>query len=194
MPLSRALMAVAAVGLLAIFGCPQEMEEGEPDRQVKAPAEIEAPEITAAVAVLHPTEGHDVEGTVRFEQAAGGIKVTADVTGLSPGKHGFHVHETGDCTAPDASSAGGHFAPDGNPHGAPTDEERHVGDLGNITADENGEAHLEWTDDRLAFAGPHSIIGRAVIVHGGEDDLTSQPSGDAGPRVACGVVGIAETR
>ena len=120
-----------------------------------------------------------------------GIRVIVDMEGLSPGDHGFHVHEYGDCSAPDGTSAGGHFNPDGQPHGAPTDTERHVGDLGNISADGMGMAHLEWTDTFLSFSGPHSIVGRGVIVHAGADDLTSQPTGNAGARVACGVIGIA---
>lgn len=148
--------------------------------------------ITKAVAVLHGTKGNDVSGTVTFLKEGGQIKVTADITGLKPGKHGFHIHQYGDCSADDGSSAGGHFNPDNIKHGAPGDSVRHVGDLGNIEADQNGNAHFEWSDDLLSFSGPHSIIGRGVIVHAGEDDLTSQPTGNAGPRVACGVIGIAK--
>jgi Cu-Zn family superoxide dismutase len=102
------------------------------------------------------------------------------------------VHELGDCTAPDGTSAGGHFNPEGMPHGAPADAQRHVGDLGNLTADDSGMAHYERTDDVIALSGDHSIVGRGIIVHAGADDLTSQPTGAAGARVACGVIGIAE--
>ncbi|NIR42453.1 MAG: superoxide dismutase family protein [Gemmatimonadetes bacterium] len=150
-----------------------------------------AEKIEGAVAVLHPTEGNEARGIVTFQRADGGIKIGANIEGLAPGKHGFHIHELGNCSAPDGTSAGGHFNPEGMPHGAPSDEERHVGDLGNLTAVESGRADYERTDSHIAFEGTHSIIGRAVIVHAGEDDLTSQPSGDAGPRVACGVIGIA---
>lgn len=149
-------------------------------------------DIPAAVAVLHPTEGSDVHGTVTFTKAANSIRIMADVYGLIPGKHGFHIHEFGDCSAPDAASAGGHFNPDNMPHGAPDDMNRHVGDLGNLVADEEGNARYERKDSLIAFSGDHSIIGLAVVVHAGEDDLTSQPSGNAGPRVACGVIGIAK--
>lgn len=145
-----------------------------------------------AVAVLHPTEGNKVTGLVTFTSTSDGIRVIADVEGLSPGKHGFHIHEYGDCSAPNGTSAGGHFNPEAKMHGAPTDAVRHVGDLGNITAGSNGKAHFEWTDKLLSFDGPHSIIGRAVIIHAGEDDLKSQPTGNAGDRVACGVIGIAK--
>jgi Cu-Zn family superoxide dismutase len=147
--------------------------------------------VTEAVAVLHPTEGNEAHGIVSFTKVEGGIKITADVEGLSPGKHGFHIHEYGDCSASDGTSAGGHFNPENMPHGAPADVERHVGDLGNLEADDGGKAHYERTDDLISFAGAHSIIGLAVIVHAGEDDLTSQPTGNAGSRVACGVIGIA---
>jgi Cu-Zn family superoxide dismutase len=129
---------------------------------------------------------------VAFTKMENGIQVVAHVEGLTPGDHGFHIHEYGDCSAPDATSAGGHFAPLGKPHGAPTSTDRHVGDLGNITAGEDGAAHLEWLDTHLAFSGPQSILGRAVIVHADPDDLTSQPTGNAGGRVACGVIGIAK--
>jgi Cu-Zn family superoxide dismutase len=151
-----------------------------------------AGKIEKAVAVLHPTEGNHVTGIVTFVHQSGKVHVSADVKGLTPGKHGFHIHAWGDCSAPDGTSAGGHFNPEGKQHGAPTDVNRHVGDLGNIEADSSGEAHLEWTDPILSFTGPHSIIGRAVIVHAGEDDLKSQPTGNAGSRVACGVIGIAK--
>ncbi|MEJ2637687.1 MAG: superoxide dismutase family protein [Calditrichia bacterium] len=147
-------------------------------------------EITKAIAVLHPTDGYSVHGTVTFTKVDGGIKVVADVQDLSPGKHGFHIHSAGDCSAIDASSAGGHFNPEGTKHGGPESKERHVGDLGNLVAGDDGQAHYEWVDPLLSFEGLHDIIGRAVIVHLGPDDLTSQPSGNAGPRVACGVIGI----
>jgi Cu-Zn family superoxide dismutase len=149
----------------------------------------EAPAVTSAVAVLHPTEGNAATGTVRFEATAVGVEITTELEGLSPGDHGFHVHEYGDCSALDGTSAGGHFNPEGVPHAGPDAAERHVGDLGNVTADSAGRVRSTWTDLVIALDGPHSIVGRAVVVHGGADDLTSQPSGAAGPRVACGVVG-----
>jgi Cu-Zn family superoxide dismutase len=147
-----------------------------------------------AVAVLSPTTGNQVHGTVIFTKVRNGVKVVADVEGLSPGKHGFHIHEFGDCTALDGKSAGGHFNPEGTPHGAQTAsaKNRHVGDLGNITAINSGKAHLELVDSLLAVEGAHSVIGRGVILHAGKDDLTSQPTGAAGARVACGVIGIAK--
>jgi Cu-Zn family superoxide dismutase len=150
------------------------------------------PGITRAVAVLHGIKGNEVSGTVTFTKENNTIRVVADIVGLKPGKHGFHIHEYGDCSSEDGSSAGGHFNPDNVKHGAPTDAVRHVGDLGNIEADNNGRAHLEMTDSLLSFSGSHSIIGRGVILHSGTDDLVSQPSGNAGARIACGVIGIAK--
>ena len=143
-----------------------------------------------AICVLHPTEGNEVSGTVKFTQDGAEVKVVADLEGLTPGKHGFHIHEYGDCSNPDGTSAGGHYNPLDKKHGAPTDANRHVGDLGNIEADENGNAHLEMTDTLINLGGRYSIIGRAVIVHADEDDFESQPTGNAGARVACGVIGI----
>lgn len=148
--------------------------------------------ITKAVAVLHPTEGNMVHGTVTFTKEAEGIHVVADLEGLQAGSHGFHIHEYGDCSAPDGTSAGGHFNPMAKPHAGPMEAMRHVGDLGNIVADADGKAHLDWLDTQLSFSGPSSIIGRGVIVHIQEDDLKTQPTGGAGARVACGVIGIAK--
>ena len=141
-----------------------------------------------AVAVLHAASGGKVEGTVWFEPAGSGVKVKARVTGLTPGTHGFHVHEFGDCSAADFASAGGHFNPMSQPHGAPQAAARHVGDLGNIEAGADGVATLEWTDSQLAFDGHHGVVGRAVIVHAKADDLKSQPAGDSGDRIAGGVI------
>ena len=146
----------------------------------------------SAIAVLIPTEGNDLQGTVTFIQMSEGVRVQANITGLAAGTaHGFHVHQYGDCSASDGTSAGGHFNPHGADHAGPDAASRHVGDLGNIPVNDAGEATYDRIDTRLAFEGESSIIGHAFIVHGGSDDLSSQPSGAAGPRVACGVIGIA---
>jgi len=150
-----------------------------------------AVQVTRAIAVIHGTEGNDVQGLVTFTQESNGIKIVADITGLTPGEHGFHIHELGNCSAPDATSAGGHYNPEKKSHGGPNDMERHVGDLGNITADESGHAVYERVDNLMSLNGTHSIIGRSIIIHKGPDDLKTQPTGNAGPRVACGIIGIA---
>ena len=149
-------------------------------------------DLLSGVCILYPTEGSETSGIVKFIQTSEGMKIVAEVRGLTPGKHGFHIHEFGDCSRLDGKSAGGHFNPDDKKHGAPDGSERHIGDLGNLVAGEDGKAHYEWTDSHISFTGPNSIIGRAIIVHAGEDDLTSQPTGNAGARLACGVIGLAK--
>ena len=159
-----------------------------PDEPGTADTTATAPRV--AVAELAPASGSNVEGTVTFTEQDENILVVAQVRGLEPGRHGFHIHEHGDCSAPDASSAGGHFAPLNDPHGAPSEKpgERHVGDFGNLVADSSGVSEYRREDNVIAFEGERSIIGKAVIIHQEADDLTSQPSGAAGPRIACGVI------
>ncbi|MFO7445450.1 MAG: superoxide dismutase family protein [Ignavibacteriaceae bacterium] len=159
--------------------------EGWPEQQM-----ADSINFNKAVAVLHPAGKSNVKGIVTFTREDNVIKVSAEISGLKPGKHGFHIHEFGDCSAPDASSAGGHFNPVGNQHAGPTSQNRHTGDLGNIEADANGNASLQLTDSVMTFYGINSIIGHAVVVHEKEDDFTTQPTGDAGGRIACGVIGI----
>jgi len=142
----------------------------------------------AATARLAPTAGSQVHGTVTFRQEGDKVRVHAEISGLTPGEHGFHVHEVGDCSDPEGKSAGGHFNPDGLDHGGPHDAIRHVGDLGNLLADESGTAVLDTEDALVALDGASSVIGRSVIVHADPDDMTSQPTGAAGARVACGVI------
>lgn len=150
---------------------------------------VRADDVTSrAVADLAPTQGQKVHGQVVFERKSGGVEVIAKLEGLTPGTHGFHVHEVGDCSAPDASSAKGHFNPGQQPHGARDAAQRHEGDLGNITADASGKAEAKLVDSKLSFDGAQSIVGKAVIVHEKADDFKTQPTGDAGGRVACGVV------
>jgi Cu-Zn family superoxide dismutase len=143
-----------------------------------------------AVAVLRPTQGNTVEGKATFTTTDTGTRVRVHLTGLTPGKHAFHIHEKGDCSAPDAASAGGHFNPSSEPHAAPTDAHRHTGDLGNLEANKDGVADLDYTDPRASLDGANSILGKGVIVHSGPDDFVTQPTGNAGGRVACGVVEV----
>ncbi|XP_784574.2 superoxide dismutase [Cu-Zn] isoform X1 [Strongylocentrotus purpuratus] len=141
--------------------------------------------------------GEAVKGRIEFEQGEGSnsVSVKGEVTGLAPGQHGFHIHQFGDYTN-GCVSAGGHFNPFGKEHGAPEDEMRHVGDLGNIIADASGKVDVNLSDKLLSLSGPQSIIGRAVVVHADVDDLgkgghaTSKTTGNAGGRLACGVIGI----
>jgi Cu-Zn family superoxide dismutase len=143
-----------------------------------------------AIAMLAPTEGNIASGVVNFSQDGDIMQVDVRVDSLTPNSmHGLHIHIVGDCRAPDASSAGGHFNPHGSSHGGPFSDPRHGGDLGNIQADGNGTAIVSIQVTGISLGkDDDSIIGRAVIVHGQGDDLTSQPSGNAGPRIACGLI------
>ena len=139
-------------------------------------------------ATFQPTQGNKAQGVVTFTQKGEKIQVKGKLTGVPAGKHGFHIHEKGDCSAPDGASAGGHFNPDMKPHGAPTASEHHAGDLGNIEVGANGKANINMTVDFLSLTGPKSIVGKGMILHGAADDLTTQPTGNAGARIACGVI------
>lgn len=148
--------------------------------------------VTKAVAVMHPTAGSTAKGLVTFTKEEGGVRVLAYFEGVSPGAHGFHVHEFGDCSSADGMAAGGHFNPENMEHAGPTAEKRHVGDLGNVTADDSGRVQLNYLDKHLTFSGPNSILGRGLILHAQPDDLKTQPTGAAGARIACGVIGVAK--
>jgi Cu-Zn family superoxide dismutase len=146
-----------------------------------------------ATASLSPTTGNTARGTVTFTQDGDEVRVRASVSGLKPNaEHGFHVHEKGDCSAPDGASAGGHFNPGGKPHAARDAAARHAGDLGNLKADPYGLARVDFVDATLSLSGPDSIVGRAVIIHEKADDFTTQPTGNAGARQACGVIEAAK--
>lgn len=143
---------------------------------------------TKAVASLSPTRGSRAQGVITFTSVDGATKIVADVDYLEPGPHALVIHEYGDCSAPDGASIGGHFNPTSKRHGGPDSLERHVGDLGNIFANEKGHAHYERMDNVIKLTGPHSIIGRAIAIHANKDDCTTQPTGNAGGCVACGVI------
>ena len=194
---------VFTAGALFAFGCAfatsglqaQTPKAKAKEAAKKAMAKMEmmlsAPTVTKAVAVLHATKiGGEASGVVTFTAVEGGVRVEADIKGLTPGLHGFHIHEFGDCSSPDAMSAGGHFNPEKTDHGAPGAAKRHIGDLGNIEAKANGVAKVDMIDPHLTFAGHTSIIGRGLIVHEKPDDLKTQPTGNAGGRVACAVIGV----
>lgn len=143
------------------------------------------------VAQLQPTQGNTASGEVRFTQQGGRLSVTAQVSGLKPNQeHGFHVHEKGDCSSPDAASAGGHFNPDGKPHGPPG-APHHAGDLPSLKADAQGRAQASFSiDGALAGDAGTAFAGRAVVVHAMPDDYAGQPAGNSGARIACGVIRV----
>ena len=146
----------------------------------------------SAEAPLKPTTGSKVGGTVSFEQGADSLRVKGRIEGLTPGLHGFHIHEKGDCSAPDGTSAGGHFNPATTQHGDPAKAMHHGGDFGNLNANDKGVAELDVsvpvTQINLTNGSAASAIGRAVIVHAAPDDMVTQPTGNSGARLACGVI------
>jgi Cu-Zn family superoxide dismutase len=190
---TRWMLSLAVAGALVAYGCGQreEMETEEPMSEPAAeqPAAQPAASMTAT-ATFQAAEGMALDGAIEFTQDAGGVRVTAKLNGVQrAGLHGLHLHETGDCTAHDFTSAGGHFNPTGAPHGCPGDDVRHAGDFGNIEIAADGSGNLDLTTDMVTVAeGPTSVVGKAVILHEGEDDCVTQPTGNAGGRLACAVV------
>jgi Cu-Zn family superoxide dismutase len=143
----------------------------------------------SAVATLEPTKGNTARGTVTFTQKGDKVVMRADVTGLTPGDHGFHVHEKGDCSSGDGMSTGGHFNPRGKAHAAHTTPDRHAGDLPMLVADAGGNASMVIELDVITVgAGDADIVGRGLIVHKDPDDYKTQPTGNSGARVACAVI------
>jgi Cu-Zn family superoxide dismutase len=153
-------------------------------------AAARAAQAPQARATIEPRSGSTVTGTATFtELPSGAVKVSVQIEKAPPGTHGLHIHEKGDCSAPDATSAGGHFNPTTMPHAGPMDKEHHAGDLGNIEIGADGKGHLEIETSMLTVKpGPNSVVGRSVIFHEKPDDLKTQPTGNAGGRLGCGVI------
>jgi Cu-Zn family superoxide dismutase len=144
-----------------------------------------------ATAALQPTQGSKAFGEATFEESAPGrVHLLVNVQGLKPdAEHGFHIHEVGDCSSGDGMSAKGHFNPAGKPHGNPAAPEHHAGDLPALKADKSGRARLDAELQGVTLApGANSIVGRGLIIHADPDDYTTQPTGNSGARVACGVI------
>lgn len=191
---------------LALSACKQGAEpaatpaDTASDTPVAAPAADPAapPAMDAAVAMadLQPTKDSTVKGSIRFTVVDGRLHASGDISGLKPGsEHGFHIHEKGDCSAPDGTSAGGHFNPGDAKHGSIDAAAHHGGDMPNIVADAQGNAHVDGPVSSNVNAGKgdaFDIIGRGLIVHADPDDYHSQPTGNAGARLACAVIAKAE--
>jgi Cu-Zn family superoxide dismutase len=180
-------VAIALVVLALISGA---CTQTPPEPPQETTQQSSAPAASGAKVELKATQGNNAAGTLELAAMGDGVHFMGTVTGLPAGAHGFHIHENGDCSAPDAASAGGHFNPDGKPHGAPTAAEHHAGDLGNIEADAGGSANVSIHAGGITLepGQPNSILGKAVIVHAAPDDMTTQPTGNAGARLACGVI------
>ena len=149
-----------------------------------------------AIAEIVPTtaSGSNVTGEAVFTQDGDDIMLTVDIENASPGLHAVHIHATGDCSAPDGTSAGGHWNPTDEAHGRWGGDSFHLGDLGNIPVGADGTGYIERTTDLwdMGTGSDRDIVGKAIIVHAGEDDFTSQPSGAAGARIGCGVIELVE--
>jgi Cu-Zn family superoxide dismutase len=142
-----------------------------------------------AMASIESRSGSTVTGSATFTETEGGVLVEVEVHHAPPGWHAVHVHEKGDCSAPDAVSAGGHFNPGSKAHGSPDAPDHHAGDLGNMSVDENGEGrHVRLMPELTVADGEFSVRGRALVVHASADDLVTQPTGNAGGRIGCGVI------
>lgn len=149
-----------------------------------------------ATAQLQPTRGNSASGSVNFTQQGDKVLVSGEIRGLKPNaEHGFHVHDKGDCSSGDGMSTGGHFNPTGSTHGAHHQAMHHVGDLPSLMADANGTARISFESSSIAVGtGAANIVGRGLIVHRDPDDFTTQPTGNAGPRLACAVISLAQQR
>lgn len=144
-----------------------------------------------AVTNLVSASGSLVSGQLTLTPMSDGVHITGAVGGFAPAStHGFHIHEKGDCSAADAKSAGGHFNPATQPHGKAETGPHHLGDIDNIEADARGIAHVDAHVSGVVQGGgaANDIVGRAIVVHADPDDYRSQPSGNAGARIACGVI------
>jgi Cu-Zn family superoxide dismutase len=189
----KRLGMITLVLAVAIIGAVWALHSGAQEASKAGEKTGDKDKITKAVCVIAPVGGKGVvNGVLYFTQKGKTVEITGEVTGLKPGKHGFHVHEFGDLTSKDGMATGGHFNPEGTKHGGHHADERHVGDLGNIVADKDGTAVVKMTDKLISLHGPHSIIGRAIIVHADADDEKSQPAGNAGARIGAGVIGVAK--
>ena len=176
------IMLLLSVGFLAY--CASTPDETPEIVEITPPPQV----VNRALVDLFPTEASEANGSVTFEETNGRLKITAEMSGLAPGKHGIHIHE-GDCSSPDASSAGGHLNPGNFQHGAPDSPTHHAGDLGNIEADAEGHASFQITVDFISLSeGPNSVVGKAVVVEAEEDDF--DPARSEGTGLVCGVVDV----
>lgn len=186
----------AALLLMVVFSCKNNKKTDENTSDLDSLKEVEkvveTEEVTSIVVPLEPKSGSNAKGEATFTQKYDSVVMVVSLTGLTPGEHAIHLHETADCSSDDAKSTGGHWNPTDQQHGKWGDEKGyHRGDIGNMTADEDGNATLTFATDEWAIGGDDdskNIIGRGIIVHTGADDFTSQPTGDAGGRVACGEI------
>jgi len=155
-----------------------------------ASASENAEPATASATLVAASDSH-VSGTLTFTASENGVLITGRIAGVEPSStHGFHIHEKGDCSAPDATSAGGHFNPHAHAHGQAGQGEHHAGDIPNLVADAEGNIAVDVAVSGVSLrdGGIGDIAGRAIVLHAAPDDYTSQPAGNSGARIACGVI------
>ena len=184
------VVALASVFASTMAGCAAAPAKPAPS----TPSHLRHP-LAMVTANLGPASGTLVSGKLTLATVEGGVRITGDIGGLGRNStHGIHIHERGDCSAADGSSAGGHFNPAGAAHGRAGATAHHLGDMDNIVADANGIAHVSWQIDgvMLGTGAANDIVGRAIVVHANPDDYATQPSGNSGQRVACGVIRMGE--
>ena len=181
----KALLLLLIGISLTLVGC---------DRISQRAGIVSIPSTKQAIATIGPASGSTVTGMAVFTQNDNQITLTIEIQHAAPGVHAVHIHESGDCSSPDGKSAGGHWNPTGVAHGKWGEGEFHLGDLGNITVGEDGTGGIELTTDlwEIGTGSDVDVVGRGIVVHAGADDFTSQPSGDAGARIGCGAIVLAE--
>lgn len=175
----------------ALAGCASTSSSGASTSSTANASKANASTIASATANLSSASGSLASGRLQLVPMGDGVHVTGEIGGLKPnGTHGFHIHETGDCSAADASSAGGHFNPAQQPHGRASNPKHHAGDNDNLVADAQGVARVDahFAGIVLGGGGANDVVGRAIVVHASPDDYVSQPAGNAGARIACGVI------
>ena len=184
----------SAIAVTMLFACENKGEEQaktneSEEKQVKK--ENHQKDVSKVIVSMSAKSGSTAAGSIKLMESGGKVKMTVEMMGLAPGEHAIHIHENGDCSADDGTSAGGHWNPKGDDHGKWGKDVFHMGDIGNLVANEKGEVSYEFETDKWCLEcddETKNIIGKSFIVHAGADDFKSQPSGAAGARVACGVI------
>jgi Cu-Zn family superoxide dismutase len=172
---------VCGAALATLSACPKGPEIHTKPELATGPA--------TATATIEPRSNSTISGSATFEQTGNKVKVTVEISGATPGEHGLHIHEKGDCSDPAGKSAGDHFNPGQKEHGSLDKPMHHAGDFGNLTVAPDGKGKLEIETDTISLApGPTAVLNRAIVVHEKPDDTVTQPSGNSGARIGCGVI------